>query len=62
MSQKKLQFTISWFVICHKGVLLTINIYFIIIIFEAKFMCLFTFDTNINFLSKYPEINVIDKQ
>ena len=45
-----------------KGVLLTINIYFIIIIFEAKFMCLFTFDTNINFLSKYPEIIVIDKQ
>ena len=49
-------------VICHKGVLLTINIYFIIIIFEAKFMCLFTFDTNITFFSKYPEINVIDKQ
>ena len=34
---------------CHKGVLLTIIIYFIIIIFEAKFMCLFTFDTSINF-------------
>ena len=47
---------------CHKGVLLTIIIYFIIIIFEAKFMCLFTFDTSINFWSKYPKINVIDMQ
>ena len=42
-------------VICHKWELLTINIYFIIIIFEAKFMCLFTFDTNITFFSKYPD-------
>ena len=49
-------------VICHKGVLLTIIIYFIIIIFEAKLMCLFTFDTSINFWSKYPKINVIDMQ
>ena len=25
-------------------------------------MCLFTFDTSINFWSKYPKINVIDMQ
>ena len=29
---------------------------------QAKFMCLFTFDTSINFWSKYPKITVIDMQ